>query len=241
MEREEILAEVRRTADVNGGRPLGRTRFAEATGINESLWSRYWVRWSEVCIEAGFVPNRRPDKVPDGELLEHLAQLTRRLGKFPVNNEIRMEARRNEHFPSRNTLARLGNKADMVGHLVAFCSQNPEYSDVAELCDIVPAPPPESAPGGDQESDEGLRPGYVYLMKSGRHHKIGLSAAPGRREYEVAIQMPEKVELVHSIETDDMEGIERYWHRRFADRRANGEWFRLSAAQVRAFKSRKSM
>lgn len=241
MEREEILAEVRRTADANGGRPLGRTRFAEATGINESVWSRHWVRWSEVCIDAGFVPNQRPDKVPDDELLEHLARLTRRLGKFPVNNEIRMEARRNETFPSHNTVARLGNKATMVGRLVDFCSRNPEYADVAELCGSVSVPPPEGETGDAQESDEGLRAGYVYLLKSGRHHKIGLSAAPGRREYEVALQMPEKVELVHSIKTDDMEGIERYWHRRFADRRANGEWFRLSAADVRAFKSRKTM
>ena len=78
-------------------------------------------------------------------------------------------------------------------------------------------------------------------MKSGRYYKIGRSNAVGRREYELAIQLPEKVTTVHTIKTDDPVGIEAYWHKRFQDKRKRGEWFELSTEDVQAFKRRKFM
>lgn len=78
-------------------------------------------------------------------------------------------------------------------------------------------------------------------MKSGHHYKIGRSNAPGRRAYELAIQLPERLEMVHVIRTDDTIGIERYWHQRYEAKRLNGEWFALSKGDVAAFKRRKTM
>jgi hypothetical protein len=67
---------------------------------------------------------------------------------------------------------------------------------------------------------------------------LGLVARTSRirREGEVRSQFPEKLQPVHYIETDDPAGIEAYWHTRFAGKRKDGEWFALTAEDVRAFK-----
>lgn len=80
--------------------------------------------------------------------------------------------------------------------------------------------------------------GFVYLIKHGsrREYKIGKTNDRLRREGEISLQLPEKIAPIHYIETDDPSGIENYWHKRFAEKRKEGEWFSLSEEDVRNFK-----
>lgn len=78
-------------------------------------------------------------------------------------------------------------------------------------------------------------------MKSGRFYKIGSSRNVERRNYELGIKLPEDLNILHKIRTDDPVGIENYWHNRFKDKRKQGEWFELSSGDVTAFRRRKFM
>jgi hypothetical protein len=240
MDREAILSEIQRLASENGGRPLGKRRFEDATGIRESDWlGRYWLRWGDAVREAGLEPNTLQSKFDDDEVLASLALLVRDLGHFPVEAELRMRAREDAAFPSHGTVQRLGNKATRASRLLDYCDRVGGLEDVREVCEPL-ATEAQTLDEADTSDDEtSTRAGFVYLMKSGKHYKIGRSNSVGRRHYELAIQLPERVELVHVIETDDAPGIEAYWHNRFAAQRANGEWFALSQADVRAFRRRR--
>jgi hypothetical protein len=80
------------------------------------------------------------------------------------------------------------------------------------------------------------------LLKVGREkrYKIGKTNLVERRRDQISIQLPEDLELLHAIKTDDATGIEAYWHERFEAKRTKGEWFTLSREDVQAFKRRKS-
>jgi len=75
-------------------------------------------------------------------------------------------------------------------------------------------------------------PGYVYLLGGGDYYKIGLSNNVNRRIEEISPRLPFKTELICTIATDDMYGLEAGLHRQFAEKRANGEWFELDDEDV---------
>ncbi len=234
MERETIISEIQRTAADNGGIPLGRLKLESEAGIKEHHWKKYWPRFSDAVRAAGLEPNNKTTPLDRDVLIALLVDLARELGHFPTHAEIRVRSGRGS-WPSHRVFdKRLGTKADMVKLIADYCSSRPELADVLAYCQAIPQPVRTPAP--DQMSD-----GFVYLIRSGRYYKIGKTNSLGRREREVGLQLPERTQTVHSIKTDDPEGIEAYWHRRFASKRKNGEWFDLTSTDVAAFRRRKFM
>lgn len=241
MDKEHILYEIRRTAERNGGQALGVGRFEKETGIKESDWrGKYWARWSDAIEEAGLSPNKLNSAYEEAHLLIRFAELVRELGRFPTAAEARMKRRRDPTFPSHTVFARFGTKDQQAKKVLEYCLTQQGLEDVAELCRPFAVGAEDTATDSQADSDE-TDFGFVYLIKSGRYYKIGRSNAAGRREREIALQLPEKAAKVHEIRTDDPPGIEAYWHQRFAAKRLNGEWFDLVAADVKAFKRRKFM
>jgi hypothetical protein len=239
LDKELILAEIRRTAEANDGQPLGRARFAAETGIREHDWhGRFWARWSDAIAEAGYTPNQLQGRMPDDEVFAKLADEVRRLGHLPTSAELKLRRREDSSFPDTKVFDRLGPKASWPRQIVEYFKDKPDMADVVAAVEPLAAEEPEA---DDQPSAEPGERGYVYLLKSGRYYKIGYTLDVGRRRYDIALQMPEPVTEEHIIATDDPAGIEQYWHARFKDRRKNGEWFELTRADVSAFKRRKFM
>ena len=243
MNKQRILDEIRRTAKDNGGVPLGTDRFVTETGIKVSDWhGRFWARWGDAVREAGLTPNTLRPKAEQDVLVAHLAIFIRELGRYPTVGEMRMRKRQDDAFPNHKVLERLGSRWELLARVATFCENRDGWSDVATICQSAAASAPESP---EPDSDNDIEAGYVYLalMKVGREkrYKIGKADIVERRARQVGVQLPEDLELIHAISTDDAYGIESYWHRRFADKRRGGEWFELAAADVRAFKRRKFM
>lgn len=76
---------------------------------------------------------------------------------------------------------------------------------------------PETAPGG----------GYVYFLRGDGYCKIGQTTSLQQRLNTLKIQLPFKVDLFHAIPTATPVSLEQQFHKKFADKRANGEWFKL--------------
>jgi hypothetical protein len=243
VNKQHILDEIKRTAKANGDVPLGRVRFESETGIKEFDWrGRYWVRWGDAVREAGFVPNGRPPKTQEDVLFAQLGAFIRELGRYPTVSEMRLRKREDDAFPNHDVLERGGLRQQLIKRLLAFCERTDGWSDVAALCRIMATVPPGLR---ESESRDDFKAGYVYLalMKVGREkrYKIGKADIVGRRARQIAVHLPEDLELVHAISTDDAYGIEAYWHKRFAEKPRRGEWFELTAADVKTFRRRKFM
>ena len=242
MNKEHILAEIKRTAALNDGVALGTERFFQETGIKVSDWiGKLWARWGDAVKEAGLTPNALQGRYEDEWLLESYVTLVRELGRIPVVTELRLKARQDKTFPSHTTFERFGNKQQLIKKIIEYCEDKQGYEDVSAIAvpRLTEAVATNEDADSDNESEEVI--GFVYMLKAGRNFKVGRSSSFDRRSRELKIQLPEQAETVHVIRTDDPVGIELYWHRRFESKRKNGEWFELTAADVKAFKRRKFM
>ncbi len=233
--REHILREIKRLASENGAAP-GQKLFGRDTGIAEHQWrGKFWARWGDALIEAGYEPNKWTGRLDSEGVLIGIIAACRHYGRLPTRDEIEIYRKTEPSIPSEQAIKRhFGRRSELIASLAKYAAENEGYADVAPMLPDTPLSQPE-LPQNQKASPEGS----VYLIKSGEFYKIGRSDDLERRVKEIRTAMPDKATLFHSIRTDDPSGIEAYWHRRFADKRANGEWFKLSSLDISAFKKRR--
>jgi hypothetical protein len=172
--RERILSEIKRLVKENGSSP-GREVFERETGIRRSEWlGRYWARWGDALTEAGYVPNSLQGKADTSFILRKMGEAIRHHGKIPTEAELRMYAKTDSEFPSHSTFTNnFRGKAEMLAKLREFIQQHPDLSDITPLL-----PPPEEE---RNERTVKVNEGFVYLIKSGTHYKVGRSDELERR------------------------------------------------------------
>jgi hypothetical protein len=132
--KSEVLDASRRTAAANGGRPLGRDRFARETGIQQGEWlGRYWARWGDALREAGFEPNQMQGRYGEEDMLGVLVAEVRRLGRVPPYAELKMRRREDDSFPSVGVFSRWRSKAELVARLQAYCRERSDCGGVEQV------------------------------------------------------------------------------------------------------------
>ena len=237
MTKQQILLEIKRLAVANSGQAPGTHKFNRETGCRKHDWyGKHWLRWSDAIKEAGYKPNQMEEGYEEEFLIEKFLDLAKALGHLPIDSELRMKSLNEKDFPSPETFRkRLGRKTHSCPNSQNTAKARTSLRTFFDMCEIARLASVDKTEI-DEESDSNQTIGIVYLIKSGKYYKIGKTKSLGRRVYDLAIQLAEKPTTVHVIKTDDPDGIEAYWHKRFAGKRKGGEWFDLNAADVKAFK-----
>lgn len=237
MTAEEIITAIQVAAKKRKGKAPGGEAFLRSVGLSErGLWRVGFRTYSEAVAAAGIKPNVMNPGMSDSDVLNGLAELVLRIERFPTKADISLARIRGDEVVSYAALLRRRGDS-IVGLREVFATFAQSHARVDELSAILGL----SEVAGERDFPV-LAPsitGYVYLLKSNKDYKIGRSNDVARRRREVSLLLPRELEHVHVIETDDPEGIERYWHQRFADRRTRGEWFALTPEDVRAFRRRR--
>lgn len=241
----DLLALLRVAAEENGGRPPGEVQFLRQYHLTRrALWAAGYDTYGAACEAAGLRANTfSSPQLSDDELFRPLASLSRTLGRFPSTGAFRVARKRDTNFPGMAAFKRRerqGPENNLRDALLTWCRKNNEFSDVGELLGLTAA----SAPKKQRTATQQVVNGHLYLMRygsGGAVYKVGLSDNVPRRHAQLNMMTPQDMRIVHTIPTDDPQGIEEYWEKRFEPKRLEGkkELFRLTPDDVVAFRSRK--
>jgi hypothetical protein len=230
--KEEIIKELQKYTKENGGKTPGEKAFFDNTAIG--IWDRmkYWPNYGELVREAGLTPNKfDKTKYSKEQLCDLFIATVREIGKWPTRGILDVKHTNNPSFPHSGTFyKKLGLTKDLAVTLLDYVQQQEGYEDIIDFCNLTIKNNEEAPSIGE------ISKGYVYIGKQHGKYKIGKAKDFTRRREDITLLGSEPFDLLHVIETDDMTGVEKYWHERFKSKWIRGEWFKLTLADLKAFK-----
>jgi len=234
--KEEILKKIRECAKELGGKTPGESTFYEYAEIGiYDLRKLGWPNYGTLVREAKLTPNKFDNtKYNHKQLCNLFIQTIRENNKWPTRAYLDVKHFNNQDFPDSATLYRnLGRTKDLAQNIIDYIGNKKGYQDIITICSLIQK---EYKDKGQSHADNLTEKGFVYLGLQAGKYKIGFTKDINRRREDITLLGPAPMVWVHIIETDDMKGVEKYWHNRFSSKQLRGEWYRLSASDVKAFK-----
>jgi len=236
LTKEEIIKKVQKWSRENKGYTPGEKKFYEYAGIGiYDLKKHGWANYGELVGEARLTPNKfDKTKYSPEQLCKMFIEVIREKGKWPTRGVLDVKHLSITNFPDSSTFYnKLGLTRNLAKTILEFVEDKQGYDDVTDICNSAIE---EFEDRDEFSEEEGITNGFVYLGKQHGDYKIGKANNANRRRDDITLLGSEPFELIHEIKTDDMNGVEKYWHNRFKSKLKRGEWFNLSTADIKAFK-----
>lgn len=245
LTREEIIKAVQKWSKNNFGLTPSEKIIRDDLGIPRWHWTSFWVKVTDLQREAGLKPQDFDNsRYTNEELCKIFIKVIREEGKIPSRALLDFKHKQNSEFPGSGTFyKRLGLHRDgsLVVTIHEYVKDKRGYKDIITLCNSY------LEGKEDIELENGISTngkGYVYLLKTKLRNSVAYKIGKTKDIKSRIRQLRQESnidELIHHIETDDMDGVENYWHIRFKDKRLyperdRDEWYLLSTSDEKTFK-----
>lgn len=238
---------IREWAKEHGGKTPSEKvfyKYAE-TNIN-NLKKCGYPNYGQFVRDVRLTPNKFDNtKYTPDQLCKFFIKVIRdKHGKWPTRGDLDVRRYKDNKFPASATFYDSLGKVKTGGlprRILSFIKDKKTYIDIANTCNGVLRQYDE---GKEISKGDQLVHGFVYLYKSTLKnvvvYKIGKTTNWEQRVRSLHQSSNIEVEE-YRIETDDINGVEQYWLKRFSDKRLypnkpKNEWFTLDSSDVKAFK-----
>lgn len=233
--REHILKEILKCAEELGKTPSEKV-FYEYSGVGiYDLHKCGWSNYGELVRDAKLTPNKfDKTKYSHKQLCDLFINVIRERGKWPTRGLLDVKHLNDDNFPDSSTFyKKLGLTKDLAFTILQYVRDKRGYDDIAKVCNNILEKYHKTNKASEADKVEG---GFVYLGFQHGDYKIGFTKDLNRRRDDITLLGSEPMKWLHEMETDDMRGVERYWHNRFKSKWLRGEWYKLNSSDVKAFK-----